>query len=313
MILLTGAAGYVGGHTLRALSKNGPAHHVRGLIRAEGQADKVRRYGATPVIGDVTDPASLARAMEGVDTVIHLAAVNRDRGAVTMARVNAEGTRNVVAAAKAAGVKRIINLVGLGADETRPYPLASTQGRGVRDIVESGIPYTILETSVIFGEGDEFINTLAGLARIPPFMVVPGDGKTAFQPMAVTDVAACIVKSLDTPGAVNARLQICGSEVVTLEAIIDAIMAEMGIKRLKVKVPAGLLRLPVTLMDKLLPKPPVTPSLLAMLGVNNTATDNKTESLFAVTPVRLKDGIGFVRQMTLGKLIRRTLGKADYR
>lgn len=313
VILITGSNGYVGGYVLRTLAQSGPAQHVKGLVRSEAQADKIRRYGALPAIGDVTDPASLTRAMAGVDVVIHLAAVNRDRGASTMARINAEGTRNVVNAAKAAGVTRIINLVGLGADESRPYPLASTQGQGVRAIIESGIPYTILETSVIFGEGDEFINTLAGLARIPPFMVVPGDGKTAFQPMAAADVAACIVKAVDLPETLNQRLQICGSEVLTLEAIIDAIMAEMGIKRVKLKIPAGLLKLPVALMDKLLPRPPVTPSLLGMLGVNNTTRDNKTETVFGVTPLRLRDGIAFVRKMTLGKLIRRSLGKGEYR
>lgn len=313
MILITGANGYVGGYVLRALAQSGSGKAVKGLVRSDAQADKVRRQGALPVIGDVTDPASLARAMEGVDTVIHLAAVNRDRGAATMERINAGGARNVVEAAKAAGVKRIINLVGLGADESRPFPLASTQGKGVRAIIESGIPYTILETSVIFGEGDEFINTLAGLARIPPFMVVPGDGKTAFQPMAAADVAACVVKAVDLPETVNQRLQICGSEVLTLEAIIDAILAEMGLSRIKLKVPAGLLKLPVALMDKLLVRPPVTPSLLGMLGVDNTTRDNKTETLFGITPLRLRDGIAFTRKMTLGKLIRRSLGKGEYR
>ncbi len=313
MILITGASGYVAGFTLAELTKSGQATHVKGLIRSESQAEKVRGFGAVPVIGDVTDPASLARAMEGVDTVIHLAAVNRDRGESTMARVNAQGTINVVEAARAAGVRRIINLVGLGADEKRPYPLASSQGRGVRAIMESGIPYTILETSVIFGEGDEFITTLAGLARIPPFMVVPGDGKTVFQPIAAQDVADCIVKSIGLPDTLNARLQVCGAEVVTLEAIIDAIVAALGIKRLKIKVPVGLLKLPVMLMDKLLPKPLVTPSLLAMLGVNNTATDNKTITLFGIDPLKLRDGIGFARKMTLGKLIRRSLGRASYR
>ena len=132
VILITGSNGYVGGYVLRTLAQSGPAQHVKGLVRSEAQADKIRRYGALPAIGDVTDPASLTRAMAGVDVVIHLAAVNRDRGASTMARINAEGTRNVVNAAKAAGVTRIINLVGLGADESRPYPLASPQRHGVR-------------------------------------------------------------------------------------------------------------------------------------------------------------------------------------
>ncbi len=314
MILITGANGYVAGHTLRqlqALSREG--RHVKGLIRNPRHADKVRALGAEPVIGDVTDPASLASAMEGVETVIHLAAVNRDRGQVTMERVNAQGTINVVEAAKKAGVKHIINLVGLGADPKRPYPLAYTQGRGVEAIMASGIPYTILEASVIFGAGDEFINTLAGLARVPPFMIVPGDGQTRFQPIAVQDVATCLVRSLSRPEVVNRRLQICGSEVITLEGIIDAILAELRVKRIKIHMPVFLLRPAVALMDAILPKPPVTPSLLAQLGVDNVATNNATTEVFGIEPIRLRDGIGFVKEMSFGKLLARTFGRAEYR
>jgi NADH dehydrogenase len=251
--------------------------------------------------------------MQGVDKVIHLAAVNRDKGDSTMERVNAQGTLNVVEAAKKAGVKHIITVVGLGADSKKPYPLAHTQGRGVEALIASGIPYTILEASVIFGPGDEFINTLAGLARIPPFMVVPGDGKSKFQPIAVQDVANCVVQSLWRPEVVNKRLQICGSDVITLEGIIDVIMAEMKISRAKIHMPVSALKIGVGAMDATLPKPPVTPSLLAQLGVDNVATDNATEKVFGIKPIKLREGISFVNDMTVGKLVNRTLGRVEYR
>lgn len=316
MILVTGANGYVGGFTLKQLQASAAKlgnEKVRALVRDENRAAKVRNAGAEAVFGDVTDIASLHKAMQGVDRVIHLAAVNRDKGDSTMERVNAQGTINVAEAAKAAGVRHIITLVGLGADSRKPYPLAYTQGRGVEAIIASGISYTILEASVIFGPGDEFINTLAGLARIPPVMVVPGDGKTKFQPIAVQDVANCIVQCLWRPEVINKRLQICGSDVITLEGIIDAIMAEMKISRAKIHMPVGLLKVGVGAMDATLPKPPVTPSLLAQLGVDNTATDNATEKVFGLQPIRLREGISFVNDMTVGKLVNRSLGKVEYR
>lgn len=313
MILITGANGYVAGYVLRHIKAVMPNESVRGLVRQTSRFDSLRALGIEPVQGDVTDPASLARAMQGVDRVIHLAAVNRDKGAATMQAINAQGTLNVVAAAKAAGVKHIVNVVGLGADARRPYPLASTQGVGVDAIIASGIPYTILEASVIFGPGDEFINTLAGLARIPPFMIVPGDGKAKFQPIAVHDVAACAVKALELPAALNRRLQICGSEVITLEGIIDAILRVLNVSRIKIHIPVPVLKVNVALMEATLPKPPVTSSLLAQLGVDNVATDNATETVFGVKPMRLADNIGFVKDMTVGKLVSRTLGKLEYR
>lgn len=313
MILVTGASGYVGKYVLAALAASPELGVVRALVRSKNTAARVKRLGAQPAAGDVTAPASLDAAMAGVDTVVHLAAVNRDRGAVTMARVNAQGAINVVDAAKRAGVRHIITVVGLGADARRPYPLARTQGIGADYLAASGIPYTILEASVIFGEGDEFLNTLAGLARIPPFMVVPGDGKSKFQPIAVQDVASCVARSINHPRARNARLQICGPQVLSLEQIIDAVMAEMGVRRAKIHMPVSLLRVGVGLMDRLLPRPPVTPSLLAQLGVDNVATDNATEKVFGLKPIRLKDGIGYVRAMTLGLLVSRTMGRAEYR
>jgi len=313
MILVTGANGYVARAVLNALMSDPGKQPVRALARSEKNFDKLRRLGSEPVKGDVTDPASLDAAMKGVDTVIHLAAVNRDRGAMTMERVNAQGAINVADAAKRAGAGRIITVVGLGADAKRPYPLARTQGVGVDAIVASGVPYTILEASVIFGAGDEFLNTLAGLARIPPVMVVPGDGTSKFQPIAVQDVASCVVRSLENPKALNGRLQICGAEVLTLEQIIDAILSEMGVKRMKLHMPVGLLKVGVGIMDKVMPKPPVTPSLLAQLGIDNVATDNATETVFGVKPTKFREGISYVRAMTLGLLVKRSLGRVEYR
>ncbi len=286
---------------------------VLAMVRSERQVAKAEALGARAVIGDVTKPETLAHALQGVEQIIHLAAVNRDKGDVTMEKVNAQGTINLVDAAKAAGVKHIVTVVGLGADSKRPYPLAYTQGRGVEYLIASGVPYTILEASVIFGSGDEFLNTFAGLAKIPPIMVVPGNGKSKFQPIAAEDVARCTARALILPEVINRRLQICGSEVITLEGIIDTILAEMKLSRIKLHMPVAFLRIAVSLMDALLPRPPVTPSLLAQLGVDNIATDNTTEKVFGVTPIRLRDGIGFVREMTLGRLISRSLGRLEYR
>lgn len=285
---------------------------ILALVRSESQAAKAAKLGARAVIGDITRPDTLAKALTGVEKIVHLAAVNRDKGEITMEKVNALGTIHLVDAAKAAGVKHIVTVVGLGADSKRPYPLAATQGRGVEYLMASGVPYTVLEASVIFGAGDEFLNTFAGLAKVPPVMVVPGDGRSRFQPIAAQDVAACAAKALIMPEVINRRLQICGSEVITLEGIIDAILSEMRLSRIKLHMPVPVLRIAVGLMDAL-PKPPVTKSLLAQLGVDNVATDNATEKVFGVKPIKLREGSSFVREMTLSKLISRSLGRLEYR
>ncbi len=290
MILITGANGYVGGYVIKRIKATPELANtpIAGLIRSAGQAAKLQALGVKSVVGDITKPETLAKALQGVEQIIHLAAVNRDKGDVTMASVNAQGTINLVDAAKAAGVKHVIALVGLGAGSKKPYPLAATQGRGVEYLMASGVPFTVLEASVIFGAGDEFLNTFAGLAKVPPVMVVPGDGKSKFQPIAAQDVAACLAKSLVLPNVINKRLQICGGEIITLEGIIDLILAEMQLRRLKLHMPTPLLKIAVAVMDAVLPRPPVTPSLLAQLGVDNIATDNATEKVFGVQSVEAK-------------------------
>ena len=93
----------------------------------------------------------------------------------------------------------------------------------------------------------------------------------------------------------------------------ELILRELRLRRIKLHMPVPILRVGVGAMDKLLPRAPVTPSLLAQLGVDNVATNNMTESLFGVKPMRLAEGIAYVHEMRLGTLVRRSLGKANCR
>src|SRR5437868_15396332 len=101
MIIVTGGNGYVATHTIQQLVRN-QGESVLALVRSEEHFNKIGNLGATPVKGDVTDVLSLEAAFDGVDRVIHLAAVNRNRGTSTMQAVNAQGTINVVDVAKRA-------------------------------------------------------------------------------------------------------------------------------------------------------------------------------------------------------------------
>ena len=312
-ILVTGAGSYVASHFIEALKTQRGDAEVRGLVRKQADFEKIRERGFVPVLGDVTDRASLDAALQGVEAVVHLAAINRPRGEFTFEAVNHQGTVNVIEAARAAGVVRLLNLVGLGADASRPEEFPASQGRAQQAIRDSGLEYTLFEASVIFGEGDEFVNTLAGLARVPPIMLIPGDGQTRFEPVWVGDVAACMVKALDDPATVKQSYYLCGPQALTLEQIIEAIMSEMGVRRIKVKVPAGLLAPPVWLMSKLLVRPPVTSDLLDLLGKNNVGGDCATREVFGVEARSLGAGLAFVQDMTIGRLLRRSLFGTDYR
>ncbi len=118
MILLTGGTGYVGSYLLAKL--RGRGEPVRILARDPAKFQHLVTGNVGVAQGDVTDPGSLTKALEGVDKVIHLVAIIRERpGGVTFERINYAGTVNIVDAAKAAGVKRFLHMSALG---VRPDP-----------------------------------------------------------------------------------------------------------------------------------------------------------------------------------------------
>ena len=113
--LITGATGLVGGHIARALHRRGERLWI--LVRPRSSREGLVGVDAEEVLGDVRDPASLRRAMEGVERVVHAAALTRldPFAAERMRSINVEGTRNVLEAARAAGVKRLLHVSSIAA------------------------------------------------------------------------------------------------------------------------------------------------------------------------------------------------------
>lgn len=309
--LVTGAAGFVGGYVLAALRERGG--RVLGMVRRRAQGAKIRALGAEPVEGDVTEPGSLSRVMEGVYSIVHLAAVNRGRGGLSMEMVNHQGTVNVLAAAKAAGVQRLVQVIGIGGDSRSAFPLPRTQGLAADAVLGSGLPATVLEAGVIYGRGDAFVTALAGLARLSPVVVVPGSGRARFEPISCEDVAGAAVNALDMPEAAGQRFRIAGPEVLTLDQVYDLILLVLRLRRIKLHVPMALLRPLVRLMDGLLPEPPVTSSLLDLLELDILAEENGCSTLLGREPRRFHEGLAYANEVTAARFLSITLGRRDRR
>ncbi len=286
---------------------------VLGMVRRPEQAVRIRSLGAEPVLATVTNPSSLARAMVDVDSVIHLAAVNRDRPGASMEAVNYRGTVNLLGAAKAAGVQRLVQVIGIGADSRRSSPLSRTQGLAAEAILGSGLPSTVLEAGVIFGHGDAFTTMLAGLARVSPVVVVPGNGKARFEPISARDVAAAAVNALEMPEMAGRRLKIVGPEVLTLDRIYDLLLERIGARRLKLHLPVRLLRPAVYLMGRFLPEPPVTTALLDLLELDILAKENASSKLLGRSPLRFGENLGHLEGVTAGRFLAIIFGRQDRR
>ncbi len=300
MILVTGGTGYVGSHLLARLRQRD--ERVRLLVRDPAKYQQLAGGNVELAKGDVTDPASLGEAMQGVSTVIHLVAIIRERpGGITFERIIYGGTVNVVDAAKAAGVKRFIHQSALGVRRDPNMPYFDAKYRAEEYVRQSGLSYAILRPSVIFGEGDQFVNTLADVKRKPlvilpaPIVPVVGDGSTPFSPVWVGDFVDAVIGLLDNPSLDGQVYEIGGPRRMTYEQMMSEIMEVVGIKRAKLHVPIPLMKVPVLLMDKVLPNPPVTIEQLKMLRLDNSTSENATERLAGHPLKDFREGIDFVK------------------
>ena len=295
MILVTGATGVVGQHLLARLKERGQP--LRPLVRDAAAAARLRAPNVEPAIGDVTDPASLRRAMEGVETVIHLVAIIVEKGDRTFQRINAQGTRNIVAAATEAGVTRFLHMSANGARDNPRYPYLQAKWQGQQAVIESGLPYGILRPSLIFGAGDQFFNTLATLVRLNPIVPIVGDGKSMFQPIWVEDVCTCFERMLDDDAYLGQGYDVGGPEQLSYEEMVDVIMRVLGRRRPKMHVPVALMKPAAALMQAVLPTPPVTPGQLTLLEIDNVTAPNPLPELFGIAqPAYLQAKLGYIKK-----------------
>jgi uncharacterized protein YbjT (DUF2867 family) len=282
IVLVTGATGYVGRRLVPALIAAG--YPVRALVRNPATGGLVA--GAIAVPGDITDPARLTAACAGVDTVVSLAAVTADRKPPRGGydSVNAVGIENLVVAAKAAGVGRIVHMGGIDTGMGEPGPYLVGRRRGELAVTDSGIPWAILQPSIMFGGPDSaFVHAMAGLVRAP-VVPVPGDGKLRLQLVWVDDVARCLLALVADDSKLGARYPIGGPEQLTYDEQLDVIGSALGKKHVrKLHLPLGLMRVQAALMQ-VLPKPPLTPAALELFGSDNVAAADAIPSAFGFEP-----------------------------
>lgn len=313
MILITGASGYVGSHLTRRLVKAGKP--VRALIRDPERAKKEGRLQRVPVEqvqGDVTQPETLARAMEGVTAIIHTVAIAIEKSGRTYEEINYQGTVHLVEAARQTGVRRFLNLSQLGADANLPYRFLASKGKAQDYVAAAGLDWTAFRPSVIWGPEDEFANTFARLVPLTPLIFpIVGDENARFQPVWVDDVATCFLKALDDPETIGKEYELGGPEVLTLEEIERRTLQAIGAKRAMVRFPMPVLRLAVTTMEKLLPAPPVTRSLLELLAVSNVPLNNAIYRFVPEPrPFTAENAAPYMQQFRVGDTIRQFTGRS---
>lgn len=288
MILVTGAAGFAGSRIVAQLAKQGA--NPRALVRsAEHARERLPLEGAEVVVGDTTRPETLTAAVAGIETIIHCAFVTADRKqgpGVNYYETNVTGTRNLITAAKAAGVKRIVELGGLGTQPGTHGSYMETRYLADEALKQSGLAWSILGPSIQFGKGSAFFNGLADLITSAPVITpVIGSGQQRFQPIWVEDVATCILKMALQPDQYDGRsIEVGGPNIYTYNQILDLLMQSLGKRRIKVPSPTPLALLGASLMSAVLQKPPVTPAAIGLFQFENTTALDAVQFNFGFQP-----------------------------
>lgn len=232
LVLVTGASGYVGGRLLLALESRG--RRVRCLARRPEFLLPRVGPGTEVAAGDVLDAASLAPALRGVDTAFYLVhALGADRG---FAAEDRRGALNFAAAARAAGVRRIVYLGGLGHGGNLSPHLASRQEVGAL-LASTGVPVIELRASIIIGSGSLSFEMIRALVDKLPAMVVPRWATLRAQPIAIEDVLSYLLAALDLPHGPSRIYEIGGPDQVSYLDIMRAYARQRGLRRVMVPVP----------------------------------------------------------------------------
>jgi NADH dehydrogenase len=285
-VVVTGGTGFVGPHIVQRLVDDG--HTVRVLEHTAGSSAALPNQDA--VQGEMTDAESLRRAVEGQEVVVHLVALLA-ASADQFRRVMEEGTRDLIAAARDAGVQRFVLMSALGtSEETKdlvPYYHAKWQME--QDVKSSGLEHVIFRPSFIFGRGGGALEQFRRIAKLSPVTPIVGPGTQRIQPIWVDDVAAYFAAGVAAPEAANRTFELGGPDVVTWNEFWSRLKQAQGARRPSVHLPFGLMRMQAAVLEKL-PKPPVTRDQLKMLAAgDNVVTSSDAVDTFGLPLVPLDE------------------------
>lgn len=234
LILLTGATGYVGGRLLRALEREG--HALRCLVRQPGRLQGRVAPATQVVAGDLLENTGLGEALAGVEVAYYLVHSMGSPGAFEAD--DRLAAQNFGAAAREAGVRRIIYLGGLGHPEAGTLSPHLRSRQEVGDILrQSGVPVLEFRASIVLGSGSLSFELIRALVERLPLMITPRWVSVLAQPIAIEDLVAYLLAGIPVSMEGSQVFEIGGADRVTYGDIMRAYARQRGIRLLMIPVP----------------------------------------------------------------------------
>ena len=218
-IAISGASGFIGRHTADRLTAEG--HETVRLARRANPGNGLRTT-------DLSDVDQLAEAFAGCGSVAHCAGINREIGAQTFQRVHVEGTRNVVEAAKRAGVKKIVLTSFLRARPNCGSAYHESKWLAEEIVRNSGLDYTIIKAGVVYGRGDHMLDHLSHALHTFPFFATVGFEEKTVRPLAVEDLVQVMRAALIDKRLKCQTVALLGPEEVHLSEAVRRVADVVG-------------------------------------------------------------------------------------
>ncbi len=260
-VSITGGTGFVGAELARRLL--GAGYWV--VLVARRRREKLPPGAEIAPIG-LDDPLTLRAAFDGCDAVAHLAGINRERGTQTYERVHVDGTANVVAAARDAGVKRIVMLSFLRARPDCGSAYHESKFAAEEIVRSSGIPHTIVKSGVIYGRGDHLLDHLSHAIHTLPLFATVGRRQPPLCPVAVRDVARILHAGLVDERLINRRVAVLGPERLTMQQVVRRVARTTGRRVLIFPLPVWFHRIIAAATEAAMNVPLVSRAQVRMLA-----------------------------------------------
>jgi uncharacterized protein YbjT (DUF2867 family) len=304
MILVTGGTGFIGSHLITRMRNEGLP--VRAVVRNPDKAHALKDLGVDVLKGDVSDSASLEKVTSGIERVVHLVGIIQETPGATFRQVIVDGTRNLLEAANKSGVGHFVYQSALGTRPNAKSEYHKAKWSAEELVRASGIPYTILRPSLIYGTGDQFTIRLSQMIRLSPVLPIIGSGRSKVQPLYIDDAVTCIVKAVTSDCCLNEICEIGGPDQLTYEQVTFAIADALGVDRPALHLPLFFMKPMATVLKTVLPNPPVTADQLIMLQEDTVCSMRDIREEFGIEPIGFRDGLKrFIRPVSHEKTAHR--------
>ena len=284
-ILITGASSILASRLVALLLESG-----KFSLRLLEHRSVASIESCETISGDITDPESLDRACQGMDGVLHLAALTHSCNNAEYFRVNREGTQNLINACKRKNVRRFVFISSVAASEDGgAYGLSKLESED--RVCESGLQWIILRPSEVYGpQMKEGIGELISWVKNLKFIPVVGDGSYCMSPVYIDDVVEAIAQIVMDPDLINQKLNLCGPEIIPFREVIDRLSRFLEVRRNKIFIPIWIAKLGVSLAS-LMKLGSFTPDQIPRLLCRKDQDISQTATLIPYSPRKLEEGL----------------------